>query len=530
MHSNTVDAGPAPRAGRREWWGLLVLVLPSLLLSLDLSVLFLALPHLAEDLAPSGTQQLWISDIYGFMLAGFLVTMGTLGDRIGRRKLLLIGGAFFGIASVLAAYSTTPGMLIGARALLGLAGATLAPSTLALIPNMFKDPAQRAKAIAVWTTAFIGGSVLGPIVGGFMLTWFWWGSVFLLAVPVMILLLVAGPLLLPEYRNPEAGRLDLVSVALSLVTIIPMIYGIKELARHGFEPVPITALLAGLLFGVLFVRRQHRLDDPMLDLGLFKIHVYRSALLLGSIIGIVQGGTLLMINTQLQMVEGLSPLRTGLWLVPTVIGMVASISVTNMLAKKIRPAYLIAGGLLVSATGFGLLAVVPSSGGIALTVTGACLASIGIGPTVALGYGMILSSAPPEKMGAASAMSETSGEFGVAAGIALLGTVGVAVYRNEITLPGGLPAEVATAAREHIANAVVVSQDLAGPEAGALVEAAREAFTSGLNVVGLVAAVLTAGLAALAVVWLRGVPTTPASAAAPEPEAAPETAPDPIVS
>jgi MFS transporter, DHA2 family, multidrug resistance protein len=202
MHTS-VENQLTPQAGRRDWLGLLVLVLPALVVSVDLSVLFLALPKLAEDLLPGSTQQLWIVDIYGFMLAGFLVTMGTLGDRIGRRKLLLTGGAVFGIASVLAAYATSPEMLIAARALLGIAGATLAPSTLALITNMFKDPEQRGTAIAVWTSCFMGGIVLGPIVGGFMLSQFWWGSVFLLAVPVMVLLLVAGPLLLPEYRNPR---------------------------------------------------------------------------------------------------------------------------------------------------------------------------------------------------------------------------------------------------------------------------------------------------------------------------------------
>ncbi|WP_228386188.1 MFS transporter [Streptomyces katsurahamanus] len=203
----SIENEPNAKATRREWLGLMVLVLPALLLSVDLTVLYLALPHLAEDLQPSSSQQLWILDVYGFMLAGLLVTMGTLGDRIGRRKLLLIGGAFFGIASVIAAYSTSPEMLIASRALLGFAGATLAPSTLALITNMFRNPKERATAIAVWTSCFVGGGVIGPVLGGFMLSTFWWGSVLLLAVPVMVLLLVAGPVLLPEYRNPDAGRL-----------------------------------------------------------------------------------------------------------------------------------------------------------------------------------------------------------------------------------------------------------------------------------------------------------------------------------
>ena len=271
-------AEPAERAGRRQWIGLGVLALPTLLLALDMSVLYLALPHLAADLAPSSTQLLWIMDIYGFMIAGFLVTMGTLGDRIGRRRLLLIGAAAFGAASVFAAYSSSAEMLIAARTLLGVAGATLMPSTLALISNMFKDPKQRAVAIAVWMSCFMGGTAIGPVVGGVMLQVFWWGSVFLIGVPVMVVLLVASPLLLPEYRDRSAGRLDLASVALSLATILPIIYGLKELAKDGLAVGPLAAIAAGAVVGVVFLRRQRRLDDPMLDLTLFQNRSFSAGL------------------------------------------------------------------------------------------------------------------------------------------------------------------------------------------------------------------------------------------------------------
>src|SRR6187397_353235 len=195
----------ATLAGRREWIGLAVLALACLLYAMDLTVLHLAVPALSEDLQPTSAQLLWITDIYGFMVAGFLVTMGTLGDRIGRRKLLLIGAASFGAVSILAAFSTTPEMLIASRALLGVAGATLAPSTLSLIFSMFQDPGQRARAIAIWISAFSAGSAIGPVLGGIMLEHFWWGSVFLLALPVMLALLVLGPLVLPEYKDPDAG-------------------------------------------------------------------------------------------------------------------------------------------------------------------------------------------------------------------------------------------------------------------------------------------------------------------------------------
>jgi DHA2 family multidrug resistance protein-like MFS transporter len=315
-------------------------------------------------------------------------------------------------------------------------------------------------------------------------------------------------LLLPEYRNPDAGRLDLFSVGLSLLAVLPFIYGIKETARSGWAPGPVVALVIGAVFGVLFVRRQHQLADPMLDLGLFKIRVYRSALVLGLLLGIIAGGTLLLINLQLQMVEGLSPLRTGLWLVPGVIGMVLAIMVSTGLARKIRPAYLMAAGFAVSAAGYAVLSQVPSTHGLPTIVVGSFLAATGVGPTVALGYGMILGSAPPEKTGAATGLSETSGEFGVAAGIAILGTIGAAVYRHQISVPAGLPTDAATTARESIANAVAVAQQLSGPVADQLLTSARQAFTSGLNVVGVLAAVLSVALAGLAVLWLHQVPTT----------------------
>ena len=212
------------RAGRKAWIGLAVLALPTLLVSIDVFVMLLALPRLSEALHATSTQQLWALDIYGFMVAGLLVTMGSLGDRIGRRKLLLIGAAAFGVASMLTAFSNSATMVIAARALLGIAGATLAPSTLALISNMFRNPAQRATAIGIWAGCFVVGAIIGPILGGVMLEHFWWGSVFLIGVPAMTLLLVVGPVILPEYRDPQAARLDLLSVVLSLATILPTIH------------------------------------------------------------------------------------------------------------------------------------------------------------------------------------------------------------------------------------------------------------------------------------------------------------------
>jgi DHA2 family multidrug resistance protein-like MFS transporter len=496
-----------PRAGRREWIGLAVLALPTMLLSLDLSVLFLALPHLAADLGADSVQQLWITDIYGFMTAGLLITMGTLGDRIGRRKLLLAGAAAFGVASVLAAYATSPGMLIAARGLMGMVGAALLPSTLALIRNLFGDPKQLGVAVAAWTTFYMAGVALGPVVGGVLLESFWWGSVFLLGVPVMGLLLVVGPLLLPEHRDPAAGRLDPASVALSLAAILPVIYGLKELARYGWQPLPVTAIAVGVALGVAFVARQRALTSPLLDLRLFGIRAVSATLLVGVVVAAVQNGNTLMVAQQLQMVQGLSPLHAGLWLLPASLALVLGINLTPAIARRVRPAYVFAAGLVVSVAGY-LLLTQADSAGLAVLIVGVIVAYLGIGPAAALINHLVLGSAPADKAGSAAALTSTSGEFGIALGIATLGSVGTAVYRSQVTVPADVPADAATTAGESIAGAVLAAEHLPANLAAELLDPAREAFTAGLHTVAAISAVLFVGVAIFVVTLLRHIRPT----------------------
>jgi DHA2 family multidrug resistance protein-like MFS transporter len=515
------DQVPA-KAGRREWIGLAVIALPCAVYSMDLTVLNLALPALSEDLEPSSSQLLWIVDIYGFLVAGLLITMGTLGDRIGRRRLLLIGAAAFGAASVLAAASTSAEMLIAARALLGVAGATLAPSTLALIRSMFADPQERTFAIGVWITSFSGGAAIGPLVGGLLLEGFWWGSVFLVALPVMALLLAVGPRLLPEFRDPEAGRLDLISAAESLVAVLAVIYGLKQIAQDGVGLTAVVAIAGGLAVGAAFVRRQERLADPLIDLRLFRVPAFSGALGANTLGFFVNFGIAVFIAQYLQLVLGLSPLEAGLWTVPWAGGFIVGSLLTPLIASRSSPASTMAGGLVLAAAGFGLLTQVDGDS-LATLVTGSVVLALGLAPVFTLAADLMVSAAPPERAGAAAGISETSSEFGGALGIALLGVAGTALYRGEVTdtVPADIPAGAAEAARDSLGGAVAAAEELSEPFATGLIDVAGEAFTQALQLAATLSAAVMVAAAALAWVLLRGVREEAEVEEAPAAEAAP---------
>jgi DHA2 family multidrug resistance protein-like MFS transporter len=493
-------ATPRPGAGRREWVALALLGLPTFLVSMDFSVLYLAVPHLTVDLAPSGIQQLWIVDVYGFLIAGFLVTMGTVGDRIGRKRLLLLGGAGFGVASAAAAFSTSPEMLIASRALLGVAGAAVMPSVLALVTGMFSDQKHRSRALAIYLTCFMAGLTLGPLVGGLLLEHFWWGSVFLVSVPGIVPLLVLGPFLLREQKAPGAGRLDPGSVVLSLAATLPFVYGLKELARHGWEWFPAVALVFGVAAGVVFVRRQRHLAHPLLDLRLFGNRTFRAALTLMFVTSVVGTGTLLLVTLYLQNVTGLTPAAAGLILVaPNVLMIVSSLG-TPTLANHVRPAYLVAGGLVVASAGLLLVTLARSTSGPMTILVAMCVVMLGTGPLAALCNHLAMGAVPAEKAGSGASIVQTTNEFGLGLGIATLATLGTAVYRSNVQgALADLPSDVADAARESVDRAVAAAGELPAELGGELLAAARDAFTSGLHVVTIVSAVLYAGLAVVAV-------------------------------
>lgn len=498
-------ADVTPQAGRKEWIGLAVLALPCLLYSMDLTVLHLAVPKISEDLKPSSAQLLWIIDIYGFLVAGSLITMGTLGDRIGRRRLLLVGATAFGAASVLAAFSTTAEMLIATRAILGIAGATVAPSTLSLIRTMFNDAKQRSVAIAIWITSYSAGAAIGPLLGGLMLEFFWWGSVFLIAVPVMALLLVVGPRLLPEYRNPDAGRLDLPSAVLSLAAVLTVIFGVKQLAQDGLAWLPILSILVGLVLGILFIRRQQTLADPLIDLHLFRLPGFSASLAIYAFCIISTFGGFLFIPQYLQLVRDRSPLRAGLWSLPWAIAFIVGSMLTPFLARRIRPTYLMAGGFALASVGFAILARIDTTTRLETVVLASVIFALGVTPAFTLTTDLIVGSAPPEHAGGASAISETAAELGGALGIAILGSIGTAVYRHELadTMPSGVSPESAAAARDTLGGAVDLAGQLPAPLGSMLLDASRDAFVQGMQLAATLSAVGSVLLVVCTILLLR---------------------------
>jgi DHA2 family multidrug resistance protein-like MFS transporter len=486
------------RATRREWLGLAVLALPTILLGLDMTVLHLAAPMLSADLGPSSSQLLWIIDVYGFVVAGLLITMGTVGDRIGRRRLLMIGAAGFAGASLLAAFATSAELLIAARALLGLAGATLMPSTLSLISNMFRDARQRQLAIAIWMTNFMLGGIAGPLVGGVLLERFHWGSVFLIGVPPLLLLLAVARPLLPEFRNPGSGRIDLASVALSMGAIVAVVYALKETAKDGVHLTTLAVLAAGLVAGYVFVRRQLTLTEPLLDLRLFHRTAF-SVSLGAQTFGLYVLAAMQFLAVQyFQLVLGLSPLEAGLWMLPIAAAGIVGTLGAPFVVRRLPAGTAMTLGFLIAVPGLALMAL----SGRAAVVAGLTIASLGIQVVLALTYDLVVGSAPPERAGVASGMGETGTEFGMALGVAVSGSLVTAVYRGQVT-EQSLPAGVSSEARDTLGGAVAVAEHLPQPLAREVLELTRAAYTDGVQVAALVSLGIIVVLAVATATLLR---------------------------
>ncbi|MFT4187454.1 MAG: MFS transporter [Aeromicrobium sp.] len=475
------------RATRRDWAALVVLMLPVLLVSVDNTVLSFALPEISSGLAPTGAQLLWIVDVYPLMLAGLLIAMGSLGDRLGRRRLLVTGATGFGVVSLMAAFSPGAETLIALRALQGFFGAMLMPSTLSIIRNVFADANERRLAIAVWAAMFSGGAALGPVLGGWLLQHFWWGSVLLINVPVVALFVPLALLFVPESRDPRPGPVDPASIALSLVTMLPAVYGIKHLAHAGVDDVTAACFAAAGLFGTLFVRRQARSATPMLDVGLFRDRVFAGSVVANLLSLMALTGFLFFGAQILQLVIGLDPVASALVLVPGLIATVAAGFAAVALVRRFPARVLVTSSFAASAVGYALVAFAGTptvaSVLIAFVVMGA-----GIGMAETLTNDLVLSHAPAHRAGAASAISETAYEIGAVLGTAVLGSVVTATYRSQL----GEGHETLGATLEHAAT-------LPDHVGAALAESAKAAF--GLGVQYSAGVAILVALAAALISW-----------------------------
>ncbi|MFP5019204.1 MFS transporter [Pseudonocardia phyllosphaerae] len=490
-------------AGLRAWLALAVLAIPTLLVSIDNTVLGVALPALGAALRPDASTLLWVVDVYPLVLAGLLVTMGTLGDRIGRRKLLMVGVAGFGALSLVAGFATSAAQLVVARALLGVFGAMLMPSTLALLRSVFVDRAQRRLALAIWATGFAAGAALGPIVGGLLLEHFWWGSVFVLSVPAMALLLVVAPFLLPESREAAPGRLDLAGVLLSLLAMGPLVLAVKLLgAGDSGGPAAISGLV-GVLAAAGFVahtRRRVRLGrTPLIDLELFSRPVLRHSALANATTMFGLTGLLFFSAQYLQLVLGYTPLQAGLLLLPSFLVTIVSGLAASRLARRFPLHGLVAAGLALVLAGYLVCLALRAGTTVTVLVVAAVLIGAGIGLSETVTNDAILAAAPPDRAGAASAVSETAYEIGAVLGTALVGGVLSAVFRAAITLPGGAPAS----AGETLGGAVDAAATLPGPAAAGLLDSARSAFTLGTDVAAGTGALVVAVVLVVAGLGLR---------------------------
>ncbi|KAB1643390.1 MFS transporter [Gulosibacter chungangensis] len=477
---------PSPRAGAREWAALGVLVLAVVLLAIDGTVLSLAVPALSAALDPTANQLLWIGDIYSFALAGLLITMGNVADTIGRKKLLLIGAVGFGLASALAAFAPNAEVLIAARAILGLSGATLMPSTLSIVRHMFAIPAQRTRAIAIWSAGASGGAAVGPLVGGFLLEHFWWGSVFLINIPVMLVLVAAGLFLLPESKNPHPQKVDWLSSILSIAAIVPLVFAVKHVFSAKFDWMLFAAIALGLLASWLFLRRQKRLPVPMVDLELFKVPAFRGAVISIGFAIFALSGMLFFFSQYLQLVRGLEPLQAGLTELPAMLAMMVVVVVVSFVVSRLGVGGATGLGLILTGIGFAVISYAEGMPGLAGIITGLLIMGFGIGLAETVAMDAVVGSVPRARAGAASAISETAYELGVALGIAVLGSLLTAQYRMRLPDLSALSAADRHAATESLASGLEAVA-VANPS---LIPALQESFTGAMQVTSLVAAVV----------------------------------------
>ncbi|MDN5894052.1 MAG: MFS transporter [Nocardioides sp.] len=504
MTTYLLPTAPDQLSRKRRWAALVVLMLPVLLVSIDNTALSFAVPSLSRSLAPTGNELLWIIDVYPLVLAALLVTMGSLGDRLGRRRILLVGATGFAVVSVLAAFVPTAGWLISARALLGVFGAMLMPATLSLIRNIFTDASERRTAIAVWASGFSAGAALGPMVGGWLLQHFWWGSIFLIALPVMLPLLILGPHLLPESRDPEPGPVDPIGILLVSGALAASVFAIKAFASEGLSAVPLAAILVGLACGWAFVRRMLARANPMLDVRLFRNPVFSVSLTVNLVSVFSLVGFIYFFAQHLQLIAGHSPLRAATMMIPGLAFTVAFGLAAVPLARRFGAVRVMVAGVLLNAIGYFTVATTGHTGSMTVLLLAFVVLCAGVGMSETISNDLALGAVPTGKAGAASAVSETAYEVGAVLGTALLGSLLNLAYREGVSVPAGVDGAAARQARATLGGAAEVAEGLPAASADALLSSAARAFDSGVTLTAAIACGLSLAVAYGAHRVLRG--------------------------
>jgi DHA2 family multidrug resistance protein-like MFS transporter len=458
---------------------LAVLALPTLLVAVDISVLAVALPTMAADLHAGPTELLWMTDSYNFLVAGAMLTTGAVADRIGRRRMILVCAAVFAVASGVGAFASTPELVIVARGVMGLAGSAILPASMALLGGLFPDEKARIQAMGAMMTVFLGGMAIAPFVGGVLLDHFWWGSVFLMGVPVMAVTIVLVPRLIPESKADAPAPLDLTSAALSVVSVLALVFALKRAVNTGFDTPVAVALAGGLVLGTVFVRRQRTLASPLLDLGLLARPRVRRTLTALFLTALLMGGTSLFFNLYLQEVQGLRPLQAAWWMLPQMVSMIAAANLGPLLNRRFDQRTVVVSMMSLMVAGFALYVVAPvSASGRPIVAVGGSLATFGIGAAFPMLMDGVMSAAPPERAASSASMAQLANELGIALGLSVLGSLGTVVYRIQLGLPGSN------------AEQSVIDGVREGHHDPALLASVKGAFTDSFHVVGLLGIVL----------------------------------------
>jgi MFS transporter, DHA2 family, multidrug resistance protein len=507
----------------RRWLVLATVSAGLLMVSVDTTVLYTALPTLTRDLQAGAAQKLWIINAYPLVMAGLLLGAGTLGDRVGYKRMFLTGLALFAAASLLAAFASSPPVLIAARAFLAVGAAAMLPATLSLIRITFDDEHERGIAIGVWGTMAVLGAALGPIVGGLLLQHFWWGSVFLLNIPVVLLALAAAVALVPGGPGHRDRPWDLIASLQVMVALVGLVYAIQEAAKPDPRPTAVVpALLAAAAGGWMFVRRQRRQTYPLIDFSLFRNRSLLTGVIAAALAMAATAGIELLLTQRLQLVLGLTPLHAGLIVTAFAAGSLPVGVLAGGLLHRTGARPLIGGGLLLGALGV-LVTLLLTPGAVPLlsggrspawVVPGLVLVGVGLGIVMVAASAAIISGAPPQRAGMASSIESVSYELGSLAGVTVLGTILTAVYTSTIRLPATAPARAAGS----IDQARAAAGHLPAGQAHTVLDAAASAFDNGYTLALAITAIALAAGSAFTFRYLKRQPTTPAEQAQrPEP-------------